>query len=546
MRRPGTVVTIAIFLTLIVPAADALSTPTIRTTATGSGPLGGPISDAALLSGGSGETGSIEFELYGPNDPTCEGLPAFTSADAVAGDGRYVSQPFFPNAVGTYSYIAKYSGDNNNAPVTTACGDTGEVVTITKGQPTLVTTASGSTQVGNRISDAALLSGGGPTSGTITFRLYGPDDPTCSHPPTFASVVPVVGPGRLASGTYTTSAPGLYQFTAEYSGDSNDAAAATSCGEAGESVLVTEDSLTPSLTEQASPAITVGEQVSDTAMLSAIENPMGSITFRLFAPGDTGCTEGAIAASTRAVEGNGSYTSDPYTTTTPGVYRFVASYSGDARNDPVSTACAEPSATVVVTPVPPPVLARSFTVAGVSGSVLVQATGTGSASSARAAANAGFVQVTTPRSFPMGSIVDARSGAARITTATSIPGKTQSGVFLGGRFTVRQTVRQHGLTKLKLIDGPRPASCAVSGTARVAARRRLSKRTLARLHAHVSGHFQTEGHYSSASVHGTIWETIDRCDSTLTHVFRGVVVVVDHRLHRKVVLRAGMTYIAWA
>jgi hypothetical protein len=47
-------------------------------------------------------------------------------------------------------------------------------------------------------------------------------------------------------------------------------------------------------------------------------------------------------------------------------------------------------------------------------------------------------------------------------------------------------------------------------------------------------------------VRGTRWETIDRCDGTLTKVERGTVVVRDFRKRKNVVLKAGKSYLARA
>ena len=43
---------------------------------------------------------------------------------------------------------------------------------------------------------------------------------------------------------------------------------------------------------------------------------------------------------------------------------------------------------------------------------------------------------------------------------------------------------------------------------------------------------------------GTIWDTIDRCDGTLTKVIRVVVVVRDLRKRRNITVRAGKSYLA--
>jgi hypothetical protein len=47
-------------------------------------------------------------------------------------------------------------------------------------------------------------------------------------------------------------------------------------------------------------------------------------------------------------------------------------------------------------------------------------------------------------------------------------------------------------------------------------------------------------------VRGTRWETIDRCDGTLTKVTRGRVAVRDFRRKKTVIVRAGKSYLAKA
>ena len=413
--------------------------------------------------------------------------------------------------------------------------------------PTIVTTASGSVPVGGQVSDTALLSGGYPESGTLTFTLFGPDDAMCSLAPAFTQTVPVVvNEERYSSSPFTVTRPGTYRFVAAYSGDAGDAAVATACGDQGETVLVPAAPVSPTLTASASPPAIAGEQIRGAVVLSAPGNPTGTITFRLYGPNDATCSGGAIAASTRAVMGSGSYVSDPYTATATGVYRFVATYSGDASFGLAASACTEPNAAVAVEPVPAPTLARTFSVARVSGEVLVRSPGAGSAAAARArAGSVEYIQVTTPRNFPVGSIVDALGGSARVTTASNTRGGTQSGVFVGGPFRVLQSGGQRGLTRLVLLDGARAAGvCARRARARAATR--LPPRVIARLHSQVAGRFRTDGRYSSASVHGTVWDTEDRCDGTLTRVHRGVVEVFDHVRHRSVLLHAGMSYLAKA
>jgi hypothetical protein len=58
------------------------------------------------------------------------------------------------------------------------------------------------------------------------------------------------------------------------------------------------------------------------------------------------------------------------------------------------------------------------------------------------------------------------------------------------------------------------------------------------------GRFRTHGRHSQATVRGTRWVTVDRCDGTLTRVTEGSVVVRDFARRRSAVIRAGRSYLA--
>ena len=292
------------------------------------------------------------------------------------------------------------------------------------------------------------------------------------------------------------------------------------------------------LTTKASGPVTRRGQITATATLAATARPTGTIAFSVYGPADPTCAGPPAATSTRAVAGNGSYASDAYTAPQSGVYRFVSRYSGDAANAPATTSCADPEAAVTVTDPPPPILGQSFQVGPLSGHIYVMA-----ARATRAKAPA-IVALRESRTLPVGSEIYAAGGVARITSATAAPGRVQTGDFGAGRFKVLQSRGGGGLTELDLMIGhPTTGACAAT-KARAAAARPLRRRVLALLKASVAGHFRTRGRFSSATVRGTDWDTVERCDGTLTQVHRGVVAVTDLRRRRTVVLRAGQSYLA--
>ncbi|MEO8487835.1 MAG: IPTL-CTERM sorting domain-containing protein, partial [Betaproteobacteria bacterium] len=222
-------------------ATIAMSTPTIVTVASAGGAIGTQVSDTATVSGGTNPTGTVTFNLYGPNDATCTGTPAFTSATVPLTAGSATSAAFTTTLAGVYRWTATYNGDANNNPVAHPCNAANESVTIAPSNPTLVTVASAGGATGTQINDTATLSGGSNPTGTITFRLYGPNDATCATPALFTSgAVAVAGNGSYPSTpSFTTTLAGTYRWVASYSGDANNTAVAGVCNDANESVTIT-------------------------------------------------------------------------------------------------------------------------------------------------------------------------------------------------------------------------------------------------------------------------------------------------------------------
>jgi hypothetical protein len=83
--------------------------------------------------------------------------------------------------------------------------------------------------IGTVLQDTATLTGSAGATGSIEFKLYATAD--CSGPPVDDETVPVTGDGSYATTAgYTADATGTYQWTASYSGDTNNNPAASGCG----------------------------------------------------------------------------------------------------------------------------------------------------------------------------------------------------------------------------------------------------------------------------------------------------------------------------
>lgn len=104
---------------------QSATVPTLTTQTPGSVSVGSPTNDSATLSGGNNPTGTITFSLTDPSNAI-----VYTDVVTVSGNGTYSTAAmgdnpggFTPATLGTYQWVAAYSGDALNTPVSTSPGD---------------------------------------------------------------------------------------------------------------------------------------------------------------------------------------------------------------------------------------------------------------------------------------------------------------------------------------------------------------------------------------------------------------------------------------
>jgi hypothetical protein len=162
------------------------------------------------------------------------------------------------------------------------------------------------------------------------------------------------------------------------------------------------------------------------------------------------------------------------------------------------------------------------------------------------------IPLTDAQQVVPGAVIDARKGALQLTAATTTKGKTQQGVFKKGVFTATQSKKRRpkGLVELRLAirdlaGRPLTKGCNTRRDASLAhAAKKPKSKVLNLLKSDAKGTFGTRGKYSAATVRGTKWDTAERCDGTFTRVHRGVVAVQDLSRHKRVIVRAGHSYLA--
>jgi len=280
------------------------------------------------------------------------------------------------------------------------------------------------------------------------------------------------------------------------------------------------------------------------ATLAGVVDPNGSDTWYSFVYG-VGRYDGHTPLARAGAGPDPVAVSAPIAGLTPATtyhVRLIAfSHHGFARGDdvPFTTAAAlapalapppAPSTAGSSAPAPPPVLGQSVNADVRSGTVTVKVPGAPD-----------YVALTDLTSLPVGSILDTREGS--VTLNTALPGgKTQSAIFHGGLFEVRQPQGAGGLTEVVLRGALTGCSSAGARAAAVSKKKRKPPRRL--WGSDSKGKFRTRGGNSVATVRGTAWYVEDRCDGTLTRVSKGSVSVYDRGRHRTVVVRAGHSYLA--
>jgi hypothetical protein len=244
---------------------------------------------------------------------------------------------------GSYYWVASFSGDSNNEPKSTVCGESGETSVVNKAKPTISTSAVSPVTVGANIHDTATIAGlvNPDGTGTITFNLYGPSESAdCSGTAIFTDTVTgISADGDYPSGDYLTVDAGSYYWVASFSGDSNNEPKSTVCGESGETSVVNKR-VTTLVTVPDPVNAALGTVLNDTAILSGGYNPTGKIIFRLYDPSDTTCSDTPVYMQEVTVTGNGSYDTSPgFASNKVGTWRWTAEYFGDPNNLTSSSGC---------------------------------------------------------------------------------------------------------------------------------------------------------------------------------------------------------------
>jgi hypothetical protein len=217
-----------------------------------------------------------------------------------------------------------------------------------------------------------------------------------------------------------------------------------------------------------------------------------------------------------------------------GTYGFSVK-AGDAAGNKSGPAKAEyvlEFRSLVVPDEPAPKLGETVVAGTAKGTALVKVPGSDR-----------WVELGEATGLPVGSRIDARRGVAVLSSALNRDGRTQRARFRGGVFEVRQGRRSRGVTDI-LLRGRLACHGTAGRGAAVASPSRASRRRRSLWGRDNGGRWRTHGQNSVATVRGTTWLTQDRCGGTLTRVTEGAVLVRNRHGGRRVLVKAGGSYLA--
>ncbi len=324
----------------------------------------------SLTGGTATPAGSVSFSLCKVDAPGLCDSPGGTSIGSTPLSGTaypvtVLSPTAYVTSAGRYCWRATFSGDSANGIPGSSDSRVSECFVVNPVTPGLATTAGPDTNLGGTVSDSATLTGtatqpaspvinttgtgGAPAGGTITFKLYGPDN--CTTLAYESATVAVSG-----NGTYNTPNPqfapvaaGTYYWVAVYSGSSPNTNGTThnaACGDADEDVVVktVNSSMTTAQTWVPNDSATITAPVGS-------GNLAGTVTFTLYGSSDCsgtalyGPVDRAVAGPATGVTVGTSNTAD---VTASGSFSWKVSYdSTNSAQEDIPGSCHETSALTI-------------------------------------------------------------------------------------------------------------------------------------------------------------------------------------------------------
>ena len=337
---------------------------------------GAEIHDVVTVSGlPAGYDGQVTATLHGPFEaqPGADDCaPANVAGQVtfeVAGNGTFSTPPLTVDAVGFYTWVEAFTGDDRTVPVTTRCGLVPETTRVIPFTPVVRTTASRQRAfVGDAIHDTVVVGGIEDSPVTIRWALHGPRpdrDGSCAGlgwadaPIAARGELAAAGDGRYRTPPTVLRRAGCYSFSQYLPPTALTSEASSPPGLAPETALAIRR--TPEVgTVVSDQHALVGQQLHDTVTVRGL-GPDDRVTVRWWLHGPIAPRHGVSCDGLRwrgapvadsgelPVGGNGTYTTRGTVVATSGCYTYSERLPATVTTEPARTEPGVPVETALVT-----------------------------------------------------------------------------------------------------------------------------------------------------------------------------------------------------
>jgi uncharacterized repeat protein (TIGR01451 family) len=230
--------------------------------------------------------GQITFDVFAPGDTTCQTPISVSPAKPVSGANDYTSGDFATSAVGTYRWIAHYSGDANNNAVDTACNDANENVQVIGPHITILKTPDQQTIVSGQTASFTIQVINDGDSNLSNVVVTDALAPGCARTSADIPGLALMKPAPDASGTITYTCT-LTNVTASFT----NTAVATGTPPVGPPVSSQDTAAVTVLPPVTHPAISI---VKDPNSQTVNNGGTATFTITVLNTGDTTLTDVAV------------------------------------------------------------------------------------------------------------------------------------------------------------------------------------------------------------------------------------------------------------
>ncbi|HST25269.1 MAG TPA: class F sortase [Gaiellaceae bacterium] len=208
--------------------------------------------------------------------------------------------------------------------------------------------------VGAKSQDKVTFSNAANWSGTVQVKVFGPARTdaavVCTGVPAATTTLAGKGNGALTTTAVTLTKPGFYVYQEVVPGNGSTLGLTTPCDSPSERFEVdTQPTVKTTISAQ---TVAPGTAITDTVVVTGLNGEQATVAAALYGPFASRtaivCTGTPVWTGTIAANGDGTYTTQPFTATTAGYYTYHESIAAAGFVRAAATTCADTAETTIV------------------------------------------------------------------------------------------------------------------------------------------------------------------------------------------------------